>query len=339
MSSSLALVRAAICECVSSKKKPVQTFFMNCKCEYDHFSPNRFIPHSLGQIVASRVLKMPKVDFVRYKIPFNDGATCCIDVAWPTLEVTNGKTIMLMPGFSGSIKSPYCSWFAQEAIAKGYVVVVFNRRAHDFESVSETYPLHYEPEDLLTALKWIEANSPGPLYGVGISAGGNVMMRHVPNSPFRAIVSVGNGFDIEKIVNHIETKPLTNSVLTGFSREILENVKGGKNGFAPHADTFSSLEKKALSTFNLQTTYMRDYYSYSSCIHVLKDLGEVPVLVINSLDDPLLYQTRDDYLEMTRAHQNISAIITTHGGHGGYVDKEFKCNWWCKNALKFLEMH
>ena len=343
---------AAIREYIWSKRKPVRTSFVNLPAnahvEFTHFSPSWWIPHSLGQVIASRVLPAPKVDFVRHTTLFSDGVVCCLDVVHSNVE--NKGTILFCPGFSGNIHSPYCSWFADLATSKGYNVVVYNRRAHVAESVSDTYPLHYDQDDLNIVLDWIDHNFEGPLFGVGISGGGNTLMKHIgdfgktttttdeitSSQPFKAVVSVGNGYDVDASVNHIEATPLTNRVSVNFAREILENVKGGGGSFAPREEMFSALERKALSTFNHQTTYMPHYYKSMSCSEVLEHI-DIPMLCINSLDDLLMFHDAEYYTNMVVKNPKISLILTSHGGHVGYVDKSWKCIWWCENVMAYID--
>ena len=320
-----------------------------------HFSPNKWIFNSIGQVLASRLLKCPRVDFERVIVPFQDGVNCVLDVARPVKKNADADananadadsgpgTILFCPGYSGNTSSPYCSWFADAAIKRGYTVVIYNRRAHLSESTSPTYPMHFDQDDLDTAMVWTRANTAAPLYGVGVSAGGNILMCATAsqalctNNPFKAIVSVGNGYDIDATVDYIETKPFANRIITGFAREILENVQpGGGPGFAPHTHTFSGLERKALSCFNEYNIYMPAYYKSVSSASVLEQI-EVPTLCINSLDDILLCHSIDYLINMTKRNMRISIILPSHGGHVGFVGKDFKCDWWCQNTLEFLD--
>jgi predicted alpha/beta-fold hydrolase len=340
----LAMCWAAICEYFRGSRRPVRTIFMNLKnaAAFTHFSPCRWIPHSLGQVLASRALaRAPKNPTLSRKHAgeFGDGTPCILDVAEPEPKAEQG-TIFFCPGFSGSIESPYVQWFVHAALQRGYVVVVYNRRAHTPESRSPTYPLHYQPDDLDTAIAWTVAQyGRTDLYGVGVSAGGNLLMRAAAQNPppFKAIVSVCNGFDIEKGLKN--KNPLANAVICSFVREVLQNVAAPSVPPPPppsRLNTMTDLEEWALAKFNGQNQPMPEYYRACSCAHVISDIT-TPTLCINSLDDTLIPHPVEYYTDLIRQNKNISIILTSHGGHVGYLDKAWRCDWWCENALDFIE--
>lgn len=330
---------------INRKTRPVSTSFINMpqssSFSFTHFSPNWWFRFPVQQMLVSRIIKTPAVNFEVHRIRFDDGTICRLDVAG---SMQNDKIIVLCPGLSGSYESPYCTHFAKAGIDAGYTVVVYTRRAHCADSISPTFPKHYDLADLQTVISWIDSASASgskTLYGVGVSCGGNAMIKYAgdmgDDCRFKRIVSVSNGFDINAVVNHCvcNNDELMDKVITNFTREILQNVKGGGYDFGKKHSTFPALEFKAIKTFNDETPYMTNYYDDMSCIHVF-DKVNVPVLCINSLDDPLFHLEKETYLKMTQDHPNISVILPSHGGHAGFVDVNCKCDWWCKNAVGFL---
>lgn len=338
----LSIIKAIINEYILGffwyERKPIRTSFLNCKTLFTHFSVNKWVQFPIINSILSRILPRPKIIYERVIIPFIDNVNCCLDIANPDANINYLKgTILFCPGFSGSVKSSYCNWFTDLATKRGYRVIIYNRRAHVPESYSDIYPLHYEPVDLEVVLKWIHTKYPdSKLYGVGVSAGGNLLMRHahVSSIKFEKIVSLCNGYNIKNIVYHVETKSFVNKLLMGFIREILENVKGAR-GIGRFYEKFSELENKILKTYCSSQTFLWDYYSYSSCSNHIKYL-DMPVLCINTLDDPMIPYNEEYYINMIKENPNISVILTSHGGHVGYIDREWKCNWWCENALNFV---
>lgn len=324
----LSLVFAMLKECCKpNQRKPIK--------QSHQFIPNKWLPHPFCQTVISRILPCPRIKFERESIHFHDGVVCCLDVA---KNKNGGAIILLIPGFAGSSASSYCKWFAKSALERGYTVVVYNRRAHVRESVSQSFPKHYDALDLDTVLDWIahEFGVAAPLYGVGVSAGGNILMRHDggkndnKDKTMRAIVSVCNGYDVSKTVQHIEANPVLNQLFLDLSKTIMKNVtaSNASNPFTAFKK-FSDLERHVMGA-NLET-----YYYDSSSEHVI-DAIKTPTLCINAADDPLVSY---DYESKTfeARNSNISLLLTNHGGHVGYIDDRWKCDWWCERALDFIE--
>lgn len=62
------------------------------------------------------------------------------------------------------------------------------------------------------------------------------------------------------------------------------------------------------------------------------------MLCINSLDDLLNeFHDAEYYTNMVAKNPKISLILTSHGGHVGYVDRSWKCNWWCENVMAYID--
>ena len=338
---------AAIGEYFVGKRKPVRSTAYNVPSAMAPFHPCPFFPFPIQQMILSRVLRVPTVPFTKNIIEFADGTKCRLDVA--TNDKKKNKVVVICPGFGGSVKSPYCHHMAHAALKSGYAVVVYNRRAHVPESVSPTYPLHYDGRDMNDVLAWIEKTFPDVtrenLYGIGVSGGGNTLLKYAGEAgsscAFKAIVSVCNGLDIDKVVRQFDASDaLINGIITSFTRDVLANV----DGFRPEADlgtttSMRELEKRALQEFNdmnFMDNDMTKYYDSMSSARVI-DRITVPSLCICSDDDVLFAHPHEYYLDMIRTNPLISVFVTSHGGHAGYVDRSFGCDWWCKNALTFLE--
>ena len=335
------LIFAAAGEYLFGKRKPVRTSFYNIGFPLESFYPCSLFPFSIQQMILSRLLRKPTIAFKKHIIPFADGVNCRLDVVTADASKQSKKLIVFSPGFSGSIESPYCHHMAKVALASGYSMVVYNRRAHIYDSVSSTYPLHYDESDLKDVITWIKAEFPDyELYGIGVSSGGNMLMKYAGDAAdkcvFKSVVSVCNGLDINHVIEQCETFPLVNKLITNFTRQVLDNVENGGHTFAPSVKEMSQLEHNALFAINGTKQHMPDYYESMSSIKVIRNIT-VPTLCICSDDDILFRHSHEYYLNMIQANPLISVLITSHGGHTGYVDRSFGCDWWCRNALTYIE--
>ena len=335
-----ALLWAAFLECKKRNRSP-QTCFMNVAQQYEHFSPCRWFSSPLQQTILSRMLMAPRIPRKIHLIPFKDGTKCRLDVFG---EFSNPNVALLFPGLSGSYKSAYATHFAKAGVEAGFTVVIYTRRAHCPESISPTYPKHYDLSDLNDVFEWMDTSFPPDkkLFGVGVSCGANQVIKYAGETgkdcKFTKIVSVSNGFDLNKVIHHsLYGDPTIGHVFSSFALEILENVIGGKS---IKKTTFSQIEYEALKAFTASNasapSNMTEYYDEMSSIHSIPHV-EIPLLCINSLDDPFYVLDKDFFIDLIEKNKNVSVILTTHGGHAGNVDRNYKCDWWCKNATLFLQ--
>jgi uncharacterized protein len=84
---------------------------------------------------------------------------------------------------------------------------------------------------------------------------------------------------------------------------------------------------------------LENYYNVSSSIHYLKDV-QIPLLLINSKDDPIISDEMIPYEEIKK-NKNIFLITTEMGGHGdfieGYFFPNFKTSWIEKFLLQYFD--
>lgn len=341
----------ALKEYLVEKPRHINTRFYNDKIGLYPFIPCRLFPHPIQQMVVSKMLPIPKVKWSKTLITFQDGTTCRLDIehALASANANSLKGIILFcHGFGGSVDSTYCAHFAHHAKKQGYTTVIYNRRAHVPESISPTYPIHYDQDDLETVIDWIKTQYPGNnLYGVGMSMGGNIIAKYAgikgDTCPFTRVVSVCNGFDIRAGVYRFEKNPMINNVMMEYSRDLIKNIKNikgsifGKNptfGFSPQT-TFSQLEHDALYTFNGKDHHMPHFYNEQSSLVELKKIT-VPALCIFSDDDIFLHHSSEFYQDIVNSNPQITVIVPSHGSHMGFVSSGFEVDWWIKNTLAFL---
>ena len=342
---SLSLLYSAFTEYfVGNKRETITRFFNDKLGKFIEFVPTPFAPYAIQQMLLSRILPFTKVEWTKVLTTFDDGTVCRLDInnAAVSLKKQEDKVVLLCHGFGGSVESPYCSHFANFAREQGYTTIVYNRRAHVPESKSPTYPLHYEQGDLENVIDWIKDAYPlAELSAVGCSMGGNLLIKYAgitgTECPFKRVISVSNGFNLDAGVELSKKMSLNNRLFMSFTREILCNVEGGDK-VCSKIGSFSELEGKALETFNKSPSNqsMPDYYYANSSITEVANVT-VPLLCIYSDDDILLQHDDEFYKKIIATNPNTTIIVTSHGGHTGFVDRDFKCDWWVKNAILFLQ--
>nr|CAD2164714.1 unnamed protein product [Meloidogyne enterolobii] len=282
----------------------------------------------------------------RHFIVLKDGATATFDVFEPIFKESKKNvdiTLVFCPGIANCSESNYirtCVHLLQE---NGYRCAVLNHLG-----VLKNVPLtstrifSYGGDGELEAI----FNSLFILYpstrfiGVGFSMGANVMTNCLAKldkailSRIILAISVCQGYSAR------DTAPLFMEWESGrriYNYIITENVKRLlRHNFAmaiqPHVNSGLINEKQLWSSTSLlwlDECYSRriygfssleDYYEEISCLQHIKGI-KLPMIFINSLDDPLIPETLwKPVKDICKSHPLHAFILLKHGGHLGFLE-------------------
>jgi len=184
---------------------------------------------------------------------------------------------------------------------------------------------------------------------IGFSLGGNVVVRyaglHGSDLESRNIcgaMSVSQGYDALKGVRNLAAMPFWNFGITGKLKSLLKR----------HADIFKDIvdvEHILQSTRNVEDfdnlftckiygfANAELYYREHSCIYHLQNV-KVPLLLINSIDDPIVPPFLVPH-ESPKNNPNIILVTTKYGGHLGFAEGFFfpkATHWHERVALQFI---
>jgi predicted alpha/beta-fold hydrolase len=162
----------------------------------------------------------------------DDGGTTSID--WTTPE-QNGlvskddKLCVVYPGLSGGSDRGYIKSLVKTLIEDGYEVCVLHHRGvGDTEYTSAQFANLVSNEETFKALTYIRERTEKTMVGVGLSMGGNVIIRNaadMPNFPLKAIVSVNNPFDIWLSINLMRGTPYEKHLANEMKRNLVVREK------------------------------------------------------------------------------------------------------------------
>lgn len=223
----------------------------------------------------------------------------------------------------------------------GWVVVACNRRGH--AGLPLTAPRINTMgfvEDLDLQLDRIEARRPGArLYGVGISAGSGLLVRYLGEkgtaSRFCAGVAVCPAYSIPDGLVHAHRgydAYLTRKMI-GYFLERHRAVLGRVDGFGDCASARTMVEfHERLAPLAGYDDY-EAYLEASDPMRVAPDVT-TPVLVLNSLDDPVcsvknVYRHR---LVLQQRPRMLTAL-TRFGGHCGFFERVSRQGSWSDRAV------
>jgi predicted alpha/beta-fold hydrolase len=153
------------------------------------------------------------IKYTRHLLKMADGGTVSIDWATPAennFTRVEEKLCVVFPGLSGGSDRGYVKNLVKTLLDNGYeVAVLHNRGVGDTEYTSPEFADLSRNEEFVKSLEYIKKNSTKKLVGVGLSMGGNMLMKiaaEMHEFPLKAIVSINNPFDIWLSINLMRGK-------------------------------------------------------------------------------------------------------------------------------------
>jgi len=275
---------------------------------------------------GGRRYKLP--NYSREELYAEDGGTIVLD--WLKRESpASTPTIVVVPGICSHSESHYIRGLAQMSVDHGFRVVIFHARGCASIKTPKLFT-YGDTSDLKQSIQHIHKLIPeSPLFGIGLSLGGNMLCKYVGEASsseetqyLRGAMSVSQGYDALKGVNMLKEAKF-------YDRHVASKLTGLVN---KHADVFkdvidvpSILEIKSVQDFDLQFTCklngyedLQNYYKEHSCISLLPKIS-VPIMLLNSLDDPLVPAPLIPY-QLPQENSNVLLVTTKTGGHISWVE-------------------
>jgi predicted alpha/beta-fold hydrolase len=246
------------------------------------------------------------VAYQRQRWDTPDGDFIDVDF-WPAQpgaldQDTSRPLLVLFHGLEGSSQSHYARAFAHWAHAQGwdYVVPHFRGCSGELNRAPRTYHSgdHVEVDWILRRLALAHA---GPMFAVGISLGGNALLRWAQEAGagasqiVKAVVAISSPIDLAA-AGHVLGKGFNKMVYT---RMFLSSMKPKALAkLKQHPGLFDEAALRAARDLyeydNAFTAPLHgfanteDYWARCSAKPGLKTMREVPALVLNARNDPFI---------------------------------------------------
>jgi hypothetical protein len=254
--------------------------------------------------------------------------------------------ILFVHGLEGSSQAGYIKSFAQDALLSGFGVHRSNMRTcGGTESLSSTMYHSGLTADTLFILKRIREETSDPLFLVGFSLGGNVVLKLAgelgENDLLAGVCAVSTPIDLATCVRTLD-KP-ANRI---YARRFLQRLKGRirmKAQSSPDLYSAEGLDSvKGIWEFDDRYTgplfgfgNAENYYRTQSAQRFLDQI-RTPALVIQAKDDPIVpfetYQhpafSNNPFLEL---------LAVDHGGHLGFISRKKPRFWLDGVALNWMK--
>ncbi|MFL6621945.1 MAG: hydrolase [Sulfurifustaceae bacterium] len=278
----------------------------------------------LQTIVPNRLLPRPALEFRRERIDLPDGDF--VDIDWTLAD--EGPIVLLLHGLQGSSRSHYAVRLAHAFARNGWRAAVVHFRGCSGEPNRLPRSYHSgETGDIAHVARLLKQREPStPLAAVGVSLGGNVLLKWLgesaERSPLVAGVAISVPFLLARAADRLET---------GFARiyqwELLYSLTRALNEkrrtvTLPHP-VASVRRFKCLRHFDDHVTAplhgFRDsthYYEQCSSRQYLRGI-RVPALLIQARDDP--FMTPDVIPQPHELAPCVTLEVYPHGGHVGFL--------------------
>lgn len=243
--------------------------------------------------------------------------------------------VLLLHGLESGIHAPYVQGLLQEAQRRGWHadLLVFRTcdPAHVVNAVRRAYHSGETTDAALVVRRLAEESPDTPLGIIGVSLGGNVLLKwlgaeatSVPAS-VRAAVAVSVPFDLGRASRHLE-RGINRIYTRYFLRSLTAKTRAKLARFPDLVDPVALDAVATLWDFDdLVTGPLHgfagadDYYTRCSSLRTLAGV-ERPTLLLSAVDDPFLpAAVLDDVRDVARATPALTLEFTRRGGHVGFV--------------------
>lgn len=265
-----------------------------------------------------------------------------LDLDWHGPHQADTPLVLVLHGLTGSSNSPYVVGLQQAMAVEGWASVALNWRGCSGEPNLRSRSYHSgASEDLVEVIAHLRALRPmAPLYAVGYSLGGNVLLKHLgesgANSELLGAVAVSVPFRLDECADRIG-QGFSKVYQRHFMREMLAYVRDKQRRFQHEGLSEGLAELSALGSLENMRTFWdfdgrvtaplhgfadaQDYYRRASSCYFLGEI-RTPTLIIQAVDDPFVFRH-----SLPEAHELSSSTefeLQARGGHVGFVDGTLK---------------
>jgi len=280
--------------------------------------------------------KLPALERNRERLWLADGDF--LDLDWHGPHQADAPLVLVLHGLTGSSHSPYVKGLQQALQARGWASVALNWRGCSGEPNLLARSYHSgASEDLAEVVAHLRALRPlAPLYAVGYSLGGNVLLKYLGESgsasQLQAAVAVSVPFRLDQCADRIG-QGFSKVYQAHFMREMMAYVQLKQRHFRAqgHHEGLAALDRlgplRKLRTFwdfdGKVTAPLNgfndahDYYRRASSRYYLGE-NRTPTLIIHATDDPFVFGHSLPAASELAAQTHLE--LHERGGHVGFVE-------------------
>lgn len=253
--------------------------------------------------------------------------------------------LILVHGLEGSNAAGYIRSMAQAALEGGYNVHRMNLRGcgGDYDNLYDGGLTH----DLRAISETLRRDRGGPLFVVGYSLGGNIVLKlagewgESARECFAGICAVSTPLDLEACVRKIDAPRnllyswwFLRSLKARYRRRCwLHPNRYQSNGVEEARSIYDFDDRITAPAFGFGGA--SEYYRTQSACRFL-DRIHVPTLLLHAKDDPMIPLSAYDHPAL-RENPAIELRLLEHGGHLGFLARRRPRFWLDKAIVEWLD--
>ena len=333
-----------------------QTILQRLESRIKSYSPTFYLPFSLLKIAVYAKKTLPFLDvYRRTEMTVDDGESIHLDWYprnYKKMEPTT-PIVFYVPGVFGTSSDYYSFRFCEMIYEKlGWRSFVFNRRLFTGHFNGSKFISYTHFSDWREVLRHIKSEFPlAKIYLVGVSMGALNIQKYLgtfkEDTMVDAAVTISSPFDAQTSSDNIKNSFILNKFFhaqqLSIFRSHLHNEKFVKFMKSKGVNIRKVLDSKnnkefdeQCSILDLELDHPDKYYEMLTSKNLIKEIS-VPVLSINSEDDPLIPKTNVPIQDI-ESNSNLIQLMVSGGGHIDYLDG-WKCEFWAYNAaIDYLEL-
>jgi predicted alpha/beta-fold hydrolase len=237
---------------------------------------------------------------------------------------------------------------AQHALEAGYAVHRFNMRScGGTEDIALSSYHAGQTSDLDFFVRMLRRESAAPVFLIGFSLGGNVVLKLAGELGSDAaglidgVCAISTPIDLGACVErlaHRENFLYENRFLSRLKQRVRNRARETPGAFSTHGlDTIRTVyefdDAYTAKFFGFGTA--DNYYGTQSAKNFLDGI-RVPALIVQAKDDPLIPFAVFDHPAF-RTNPNLTLIATDHGGHLGFLSRSGPRFWLDPLVLGWIE--
>jgi predicted alpha/beta-fold hydrolase len=307
------------------------------------FSSPWWLPGGHLQTIVPSLLPPPRVPLARERWETPDGDFIDVDFCG---DPRAARLLVLFHGLEGCSDSHYARSIAARALRAGWRLAVPHFRGCSGEPNRTARAYHSGDSE---EVDWILAKFPGPVFAMGVSLGGNALLKWLGErgEAARARVlraaTVSAPIDLAAAGNALDRG--LNRLL--YTRHFLRTLRPKSLAkLARFPDLYDADAIRAARTFrefdNLVTAPLHgfrdtdDYWGRSSSGQYLEGI-RVPTLLLNARNDPFL----PEHALLAAAQKAAPCVVLEFpatGGHAGFLAGPFpgRHGWLAERVFEFL---
>ncbi|RMH12592.1 MAG: alpha/beta fold hydrolase [Gemmatimonadetes bacterium] len=297
----------------------------------DPFDTPWWLRGAHAQTLGGKFLRpRPDPGLVRERIDTPDGDFLDLDHA--SDPDPRAPLVLLLHGLEGHTERGYVRCLMRALLERGRGVVGMNFRSCSGEPNRRARFYHSgDTGDLDVVLAHLRARHPGrPLAAVGVSLGGNVVLRwlgergEAARGVLAAAAVVSVPFDLAAGARALEASLMGRVYAGYFLRSLKAKLEAKRALLEGVIDLDAALAARTMRAFDEVVTAplhgyasADDYYARAASGPLVPAV-RVPTLVVHALDDPFLPRERVP-LDSLRANPMVAEAIVPRGGHVGFI--------------------